>query len=88
MPAGVGVIPAQLAIGPAQVEVEDGAVALEAAVGECLDGQRFILAADEAVAGEASAVELSGFVEAPVFLDAQGGVGNALVNCVPASGGA
>ena len=64
---GIGVIPAQLTVFPTEVQVEDLAVSLQAAVGALFDGDGLVLAVDQSVAGEAGAVELSRLVEAPVF---------------------
>ena len=83
-----GVVPEQLSVHPAEVEVQDRAVALQAAVGELRDGDGFVAAVRQPVAGQAGAVVLTRLVEAPVFRDAEGGVGDALVHGIAASGGA
>ena len=66
------VVPDQLAVLPARIEVQRGAVTLQAVVGELYDENGFVATLHQPFAGQLGALVLAGFVEPPVFGDAQG----------------
>ena len=89
VPSGGRVIPAELSIFPAQVQVQRLAVSLVSPVVNPFDGDRLVNAVNQPVAGQGRPVmPPAGVVEAPVFRDAQGGIAIPLFGDVPSPSGA
>ena len=87
VPSGGRVVPAESAILPSEVQVQDRAVALVSPVVNPFNGDGLVGAVNQPVAGQGSAVvPAPGVVKAPVFRDAQGGVAIPLYGDVPESG--
>ena len=83
-----GSYPAESAILPSEVQVQDRAVALVSPVVNPFDGDGLVGAVNRPVAGQGRAVvPAPGVVKAPVFRDAQGGVAIPLYGDVPPAGG-
>ena len=76
--------PAQFSVLPPDDEVQGGAVALQYAVCDFLDGDRLVVVVCETVSGKLGPVEPSGLVKAPVFQNAQCGGVVPLGPCVDA----
>ena len=88
VPSGGRVVPAELGVLPAEVQVQNRAVALMGTVVDPFDGDGLVQAFNEPVPGQGGAVvPAPGVVKAPVFRDAQGGVAIPLFDDVPAAGG-
>ena len=87
VPSGGRVVPAESAILPSEVQVQDRAVALVSPVVNPFDGDGLVDAVNQPVAGQGCAVAPAPrVVKAPVFRDVQGSVAIPLYGDVPASG--
>ena len=84
VPSGGRVVPAESAILPPEVQVQDRAVALVSPVVNPFNGDGLVGAVNQPVAGQGRPVVLAPrVVKAPVFRDAQGGVAIPLYGDVP-----
>ena len=85
--SGGGVVPAQLALFPSQVQVEDGAVALVGLIAGRFNHDGLVDSFDEPVSCQGRAVVLApGGVESPVLGDSQGSVAVSLFGDIAVAG--